>query len=119
MSEEMEANNTDDEIQSAMTTWKAYLDKPCRPPFLVPSDQEIQAAYVLADAYVLLKADNTDELIEAMKEGFAVRLADEEAKAERYRLAIERCRRIIESGSVSGSDISDMHWILAEATGKP
>ncbi len=39
-----------------------------------------------------------DELIEAMKEGFAVRLADVEAKAERYRLALEKCNNLIHSG---------------------
>lgn len=66
-----------------------------------------------------MKFEDNIGLVEAMKNDFATRLADAEDKAERYRLAIERCRRIIESGSVSGSDISDMHWILAEATGKP
>lgn len=133
MSEELDV----DKIQAAVAIWKAYGDKPCRPPYLVPSNEEIQAAYVLADAFIILdeelKSDNTVELIEAMNEGFAVRLADVEAraeavkndfatrladaedKAERYRLALEKCRRIIEAGSRPALDISDMHWTIAEA----
>lgn len=38
---------------------------------------------------------NTDE---AMKEGFATRLKDVEDKAERYRLALEKCNNLIYSG---------------------
>lgn len=65
-----------DVIKQAAETWKAYHDKPCHPPHLTP----------------------TDELIEAMKEGFAVRLADVEAKAERYRQALVECARIVQNG---------------------
>ena len=36
----------------AEATWRGYNAKPCRPPHLVPGFDEIQAAYVLADAYL-------------------------------------------------------------------
>lgn len=43
---------TNEALQAAMAIWKAYNDKPCRPPFLVPSALEIQSAYTLADAFL-------------------------------------------------------------------
>lgn len=55
-------------------------------------------------------------LVEAMKSDFANRLADVEAKAERYRLALEDCRRILEDGrSWNSIGPSWIHTIIAEA----
>ena len=41
-----------DVIKQAAEKWKAYHDKPCRPPYLVPTNEELQAAYLLADVFL-------------------------------------------------------------------
>lgn len=64
-----------------------------------------------------MEADNTNELIEAMKEGFAVRLADAEAKTERYRQALVECAKIVQNGgSWYGADCaSKLNDIIMDA----
>lgn len=63
--------------------------------------------------------DDYDVLV-AVKNGFAAlaaRLADAEDKAERYRLALERCRIIIDDDALwaFGRPVEKMRLIVVEA----